>query len=79
MRRHIRIAQLANSIIGKGDEKKRCAGVVPVSPATIWRWVKLGEFPAPVKLGAQTTAWPVEAVDEWLAARSMGNLAVAKN
>ena len=78
MRRHIRIAQLANSIVRNGDKKDRCAGVVPVSPATIWRWVKLGEFPAPVKLGAQTTAWPVEVVDEWLAARSTGNLAAAQ-
>lgn len=30
-----------------------------VGPATIWRWVKAGRVPAPVKLGPNTTAWRV--------------------
>ncbi|MFJ2364553.1 helix-turn-helix transcriptional regulator [Pseudomonas sp. NPDC087697] len=30
-----------------------------VSAATIWRWVKAGILPAPVKLGPNTTAWRV--------------------
>jgi predicted DNA-binding transcriptional regulator AlpA len=29
------------------------------SPATIWRHVKAGLLPAPVKLGPNTTAWRV--------------------
>jgi prophage regulatory protein len=40
--------------------------IVPVSPATLWRWVKTGDFPAPVKLGPYTTAWPVERVRQWI-------------
>ncbi|MBF9645423.1 AlpA family phage regulatory protein [Streptococcus pseudopneumoniae] len=40
-------------------------GRYPVAPATIWRWVKLGKFPAPVRLGPQTSAWKVEDLDAW--------------
>ncbi len=43
--------------------------MLPVSAATIWRWVKRGEFPQPVQLGPQTTAWPVEAVEKFLQKR----------
>ena len=78
MRRYIRISQLANSHVsapGKADDKTDTKrelrlGMVPVSQATIWRWVQSGKFPAPVKLGANTSAWPVEVIDEWLAART---------
>lgn len=41
------------------------AGHLPVSPATIWRWVAAGEFPAPVKLSGGVTAWPAEAIKAW--------------
>jgi len=40
--------------------------IIPISPATLWRWVKAGKFPAPSKLGPMITAWPVAAVREWL-------------
>lgn len=42
---------------------------VPISPATLWRRVKAGEFPKPVKLGPRVTAWEADAVREWLAAQ----------
>lgn len=50
---YIRMAQLVPAII-------------PVSSATLWRKVKAGTFPAPVKLGPRTTAWKVDSVREWL-------------
>ena len=31
--------------------------LIPISPATIWRWVRAGRFPKPVKLGPGVTAW----------------------
>jgi prophage regulatory protein len=40
--------------------------IVPVSAATLWRWVKAGKFPAPVKLSERVTAWSVESVRAWL-------------
>lgn len=41
--------------------------VLPISSATLWRKVKAGTFPAPVKLSTRVTAWRVEAVREYLA------------
>lgn len=41
--------------------------MLPISSATLWRWVSKGDFPQPVKLSARITAWPVEAVQSWLA------------
>lgn len=43
--------------------------LVPVSHATLWRWVKAGKFPRPVKLGDRVTAWNADEVRAWLAAR----------
>lgn len=34
--------------------------VFPVSKSTWWAGCKSGRYPAPVKLGANTTAWRVE-------------------
>ena len=56
-----RMAVLANT--------KNNQGLLPVSPATIWRWVKNGTFPAPFKLGQNTTVWDASEVDAWLANR----------
>jgi prophage regulatory protein len=33
---------------------------IPVSRSTWWAGVKTGKYPAPVKLGANTTAWKAE-------------------
>lgn len=39
---------------------------IPISPATLWRKVKAGTFPAPVKLSERVTAWNVGAVRAWM-------------
>lgn len=46
--------------------KKGAPGIIPFSPATLWRKVAAGQFPAPVKLSAGVTAWRVEEVRAWL-------------
>ncbi len=43
--------------------------IIPISHATLWRNVKDGTFPAPVKLSARVSAWRVEDVREWMKAR----------
>lgn len=43
---------------------------VPFSSATLWRRVKAGTFPKPVKLSERVTAWRVEDVRAWLDAQS---------
>ncbi len=37
---------------------------------TLWRWVKLGMFPAPVRLGPNLVAWAKADVDTWIASRT---------
>lgn len=41
-------------------------GFLPVSPATIWRWIKDGTFPEPFKLGEKTTVWNISDVESWI-------------
>src|SRR5258705_5218406 len=40
--------------------------IFPFSSATLWRKVKAGSFPEPVKLGLRITAWRVEDIRELL-------------
>ena len=40
---------------------------LPFSAPTLWRKVKAGTFPAPVKLSERVTAWNVGAVRAWIA------------
>lgn len=42
------------------------APVIPVSPSTLWRWVRLGQFPAPIRLSEKITAWRVGDIRAWL-------------
>ena len=46
--------------------------VTGLSAATLWRWVKSGDFPAPVKLGGLATrsiGWRYGEVQEWFNTR----------
>lgn len=43
-------------------------GLLPVGPATVWRWVRKGHFPAPFKLAAGTTVWDADAVEAFISA-----------
>ncbi|WP_108445454.1 helix-turn-helix transcriptional regulator [Halomonas denitrificans] len=36
-----------------------------VHDATIWRWVREGRFPQPVKLGGNLTRWSLSDVESW--------------
>lgn len=42
------------------------APIIPVSPSTLWRWVRTGQFPAPLKIGPNITAWRVADVRAWM-------------
>ena len=46
------------------------APIIPVSPATLWRWVRSGKFPKPMKVGPNTTAWRAGDVRAWLRAQT---------
>lgn len=65
--RVIRLAQLAST--------KSRPGLLPVSPATVWRWVREGKMPKPFKLGAGTTVWDADGIEQFLAQRAGGQQA----
>lgn len=46
--------------------------IVPFSSATLWRKVKVGDFPKPVKFSFRITAFNVGAVRQFLLMRSVG-------
>jgi predicted DNA-binding transcriptional regulator AlpA len=50
--------------------KKGCPGILPFSSATLWRSVKAGTFPAPVKLSEGVTAWRVDDIRTWMQTRT---------
>ena len=60
--RVFRISELAST--------KDKPGRLPVSPATVWRWVAEGRFVKPFKLGANTTVWDADLVEQWLSQQS---------
>ena len=43
--------------------------LVGFSAPTLWRKVKAGTFPKPVKLGQNMTAWRYEEVQTWMEAQ----------
>ena len=43
---------------------------LPFSAPTLWRKVKAGTFPRPIKLSERITAWKVGDVREWIEAQS---------
>lgn len=36
-----------------------------VSVATVWRWVREGKFPKPIKLSEAVTAWRICDIEAW--------------
>lgn len=40
--------------------------LIPISHASLWRWVREKRFPAPVKLSKHVTAWLASDVYEWI-------------
>lgn len=39
--------------------------ILPFSAATLWRKVRAGDFPQPIRIG-RVTAWKTDAVRDWL-------------
>ena len=40
-----------------------------VSPATIYRWIKEGNFPVPIRLGPNMVRWERKSVEAWMTER----------
>ena len=50
-----------------------------VSPATIYRWIKEGKFPKPVRLGANMVRWKASDIEVWIVERETFQLPKQKN
>lgn len=57
---------------------KNLAARYDTSRASIWRWVKSGKFPPPVKLSPGCTRWWFPVVLDWEAAREADTKSSAK-
>ena len=44
--------------------------IYPVSRSSWWQGIKVGRYPAPIKLGPRTTAWRVEDIRALIEATS---------
>lgn len=44
-------------------------GLVGVSRATLWAWIKSQHFPQPVRLGPNCVGWRAGEIEAWLASR----------
>lgn len=49
-----------------GDARKGIRAIIPFSRATLYRKVKSGDFPSPVKLSERISAWRVEEIQAWM-------------
>lgn len=58
----------SDAILLRFPQVQRAAG--NLSRATIYRMVKAGTFPAPIKLGARASAWRWGELREWLESRT---------
>ena len=61
---YVREAQLI-----QGSARSGATAPLPFSSPTLWRKVKAGTFPKPVKLSERVTAWKVGDVRAWLLAQ----------
>jgi prophage regulatory protein len=50
-----------------------------VSPATIYRWIKEGKFPKPVRLGANMVRWKASDIEVWIVERETFQLPKQKD
>ena len=62
--------------INKGKTKNINArpaskGLIGVSDKTIWKWVKHGEFPTPIKLTDSVTVWRLSDIKAWMQSKGL--------
>ena len=43
--------------------------ITGLSRTSIWRQIKAGTFPKPVKLGPRAVGWPASDIEEWARSR----------
>ena len=59
-------ALLRESQLVPSSKRPGVHALLPFSAPTLWRKVKAGQFPKPLKLGPRITAWRCGDVRQWL-------------
>ena len=54
-------------VIGDLETEPPTPGPIPICASSWWAGIKKGIYPAPVKLGPNTTAWKVEDIRDLIA------------
>lgn len=57
---------IAVSLLRELTVRKAVGGI---GRTTLWRWVREGHFPKPVRLGANCVAWRADDVNQWINSR----------
>jgi prophage regulatory protein len=55
-----------SEVTGFIRQKKLLQEYVPFSAATLWRLVKVGRFPQPIKIANQITVWRTSEILVWV-------------
>ncbi len=49
---------------------KQLSERLEVSRQTVWRWVREGNLPSPIKLGSNCTRWKLSDIEVWEASKA---------
>ncbi len=52
-------------LLTRRDIEKRCQ----IARTTIYRLMRAGQFPEPIKIGPRAVRWPQSEIEAWLASR----------
>jgi prophage regulatory protein len=64
-------AFIRESQLVRSPKRPETPAPLPFSAPTLWRKVKAGTFPKPIKLSERVTAWNVGTVRAWMTAQAM--------
>ena len=54
-----------NRLLTRPEVETRCG----IARSTIYRLMRAGEFPSPIRVGRRAVRWPEHELEKWLAAR----------
>ena len=60
-------AYIRESQLVRNPKRPDRPALIPFGSSTLWRKVKSGDFPSPIKLSPKVTAWKVRDVRAWMA------------
>lgn len=52
-------------LLRRDEVESRCG----ITRSTLYRWMRAGRFPEPLRVGPCAVRWPASEIEEWLAER----------